>query len=239
MQIPSDFGCINEHLGRYNCILETLLGQHPQFYPQMNTWGVTSVQNISSCLLYLVHCLTPQPNFWVWYEQLTARTHDQSVNEFSTHFRFTQTPYQAKEFIAAQHNNPVLLRYAPFLANQWKTSTGFACNIGEKNMIFYSTPCAANSELIAMLNANSASMFIYIIAPHIDVAQHFLWALATHDFDLASLLLPFVPSSLTYCGVDTPSESSHPVLHNQILAWKLTNVCASTRRHINERVRKM
>ena len=165
IKIPSDFGCINDHLGRYNCILETLLGQHPQFYHQMNTWGVTSVQNISSCLLYLVHCLTPHPNFWVWYEQLTARTQDQSVNEFGTHFRFTQTPYQSKEFIAAQHNNPVLLRYAPFLANQWKTPTGFACNMGEKNMIFYSTPCAANSELIAMLNANSASMFIYVIAP--------------------------------------------------------------------------
>lgn len=239
INLSSDFGCINNSSGRYNCILETLLSQQPQFYNCINTWGVTSVQNISSCLLYLVHNLAPQPYFWAWYEQFDGALHNRCVNEFSSHFRFVQTPYEFKEFVAAQHDNPVLTRYAPFLATQWKTSAGFECNFDENNLVFYSTPCAANSALIAVLSAISASMFIYVIAPYIEVEQHFIWALSTHDFDLAALLLPFVPASLAYCGMDTPSATTHPVLYNQMLTWKLTQACQSEGRHINERVRKI
>lgn len=234
------FGCINNNPGRHNCLLEIILSEKWHFCGTLNTWGVTSSQNISSCLLFLIHHPISATDFWIWYDQVALDIRSQCLNEFENHFRFVKTPYETKEFVASQHDNPVLVRYSSFLAARWKTPEGFQCCFEDHSEVFYSTPCAANSALIAQLSAANASVFIYAIAPHVDVPAHFLWALKTNDFDLAALLLPFLPSSFSCCETNSPSPIAHPFLYNQLQAWTLTAVCqGESFVHTNERMRKI
>lgn len=224
-----------------NCMLEAILSLNTEFPSLVGTWGVTSSSNISSVFLFLLY--TPDRStygFFNWYDRLPDEVQERVVEEFAALHGFSCAPYHPKEFIASHQNNPILKRTSVDLVAQWKTSEGFICPCGGRKEIFFYNPCAQNTLLINKLSAISANIFIQTIVPYLDVKTHFIWAIDNHDFDLGSLLLPFLPSDFTYITATRPSEDIYPYLYQKLLAWFLKEQCQGLSKiHICERIKKI
>jgi hypothetical protein len=224
-----------------NCMLEAILTLNTEFHSLVASWGVTSVSNISSVFLFLLYTPDrPLHDFLIWYDNLPCEVKECVLNEFSALHGFACTPYQPKEFIALHQNNPILERTCVHLIAQWKTPEGFMCPCDDQKEMFFHTPCPQNTLLINKLSLSNASIFVHTIAPHIDVKTHFIWAINNRDFDLASLLLPFLPDDFTHITSERPSEDVYPHLHKRLLWWFLQKQCQSVQEiHICERVKKI
>lgn len=236
---PCDTYIRSDPIGR-NCVLETLLSR-PNFHDIVTSWGVTSITDIASCLLFLLHSPIRAPNFWSWYDKLPQEIQTQCLLNFNNQHRFVQTPYEHKEFVPLYADNPLLARAASFLASQWQTQRGFVCAFSEHVEQFCFQPCLNNSEIIAKLSPNNASVFATVVFPRLPVEQHFLWALKSKDFDLASLLLPFLSDPPKINKFDPlPPQHDHPMLYSSMLSWRLMDICQTSKSpHIHERVRKI
>lgn len=224
-----------------NCMLEAILSFNTEFHSLVGGWGVTSSSNIASIFLFLLYAPDrPIHDFLAWYDDLSGEVQESVAGEFVALHKFSYTPYQPKEFIALHQNNPILERTCAHLIAKWKTSEGFICPCGDQKEMFFYNPCHQNTLLINKLSPNTASIFIQTIVPYIDVKKHFIWAVKNRDFDLASLLLPFLPADFTHITKQRPSEDIYPHLYKKLLSWFLKEQCQSSSKiHICERVKKI
>ena len=229
-----------EHMSK-NCALEAALQNNIALHSLILSWGVTSISNVSSLLLFLLHAPDRKAQyFFDWYDQLPPSVQKNTLQEFHATYRFVATPYHPKEFIMEHTTNPVLDRVGTYLLSKWVTDDGIQCPFVDQLRVFYTQPHPDNSIVIRHLSASTGSVFVRLISQCIDVKKHFVWALNVEDFDLASLLLPFLPEGFTHRTSLRPSETIYPLLHQKLQHWALTAACMSTRKiHINEQVRKI
>lgn len=224
-----------------NCMLEAILVNNTTFHSLVTDWGVTSASNISSVFLFLLYAPDrPMHGFLNWYDSLPYEIKKSVLEEFSAFHCFSYTPYQPKEFVAVHQRNPILQRTCAHLIEQWKTSQGFMCPCGDQREMFFRDPCPQNTLIINKLSSTNASIFVQTIVPYIDVKRHFIWAVENQDFDLASLLLPFLPADFTLITRERPSEEIYPQLYKTLLVWFLHEQCQNAQQiHISERVKKI
>lgn len=224
-----------------NCLLEAYLQNHIHLQNWIARWGVIGVQHLSAAALFLLQKGVPTHWFIEFLQKLPPGHSEEAAKQCAQMCQFAEVPTSPKTFLLTKRDLELVQWLRPALRELWETAQGFRLPLMGQECMFTLHPSHHNSEIINKIGSHSASVFIAVVAPHLDVVKHFHWALRQEDFNLASLLLPFVPSDAPSPPQGVwPSASFYPDLHRHLLSTNLNEaVKYSSPRPRPERPRKM